>query len=202
MGDTACANPTWRVLPYSLITEKPVTCKWKKELKGWLDASLKSTETRDELSTTCNPKVMSRCLSVPDATSLHHCLQNHRQYCTILSWIQALDTKRPVASLGKRDLLGSMQVLATPSSTVNKTKNLEPYNRNHISFSCLFLRQWCRDVASGTDRHLDITSGLQVAQSSSLVSVLFSHPYISYFHLLVNGFSVTCMPPFLSKWQI
>ena len=34
----------------------------------------KSTETRKELSTTCNPKVMSRCLSAPDATSLHHCL--------------------------------------------------------------------------------------------------------------------------------
>ena len=32
-------------------------------------------------------------------------------------------------------------------------------------------------------------------ESSSLVSVLFreaiSHPYISFFHLLVNGFSVT-----------
>ena len=30
-------------------------------------------------------KVMSRCLSAPDATSLHHCLHNHRQYFTILS---------------------------------------------------------------------------------------------------------------------
>ena len=48
-------------------------------------ARVKSTETRDELSTTCNPKVMSRCLSAPDATSLHHCLQNHRQHYTILS---------------------------------------------------------------------------------------------------------------------
>ena len=28
----------------------------------------KSTETRDELSTTCNPKVMSRCLSALDAS--------------------------------------------------------------------------------------------------------------------------------------
>ena len=27
-------------------------------------------ETRDELSNTCNSKVMSRCLSAPDATSL------------------------------------------------------------------------------------------------------------------------------------
>ena len=45
---------------------------------------LKSTETRDELSTTCNPKIMSRCLSAPDATSLHHCLQNHHQYFNIL----------------------------------------------------------------------------------------------------------------------
>ena len=30
-----------------------------------------------------------------------------------------------------------------------------------------------RDVASGADRHLDITFGLQVVESSSLVSVLF-----------------------------
>ena len=50
----------------------------------------------------------------------------------------------------------------------------------------------CRDVASAIDRHLDITFGLQVVDSSSLVSILFreafSHPYISFFHLLVNGF--------------
>ena len=35
----------------------------------------------------------------------------------------------------------------------------------------------------------------QIVESSSLVSALFreaiSHPYISFFHLLVNGFSVT-----------
>ena len=69
---------------------------------------------------------------------------------------------RPVASFGKMDLLGichsflsrkcsffqlhggmvsHMQVLATPSSTVNNTKNFDPYHRNHISFSCLLLRQ-------------------------------------------------------------
>ena len=51
-------------------------------------------------------------------------------------------------------------------------------------------------MASGTDRHLDITFGLQVVESSSLVSILFReafrHPYFSFFHLLVNGFSVTC----------
>ena len=37
----------------------------------------------------------------------------------------------------------------------------------------------------------------RVIESSSLVPVLFrevfSHPYISLFHLLVNGFSVTCV---------
>ena len=42
------------------------------------------------------------------------------------------------------------------------------------------------DVASGADRHLDITFGLQVV----LFREMFSHPYISFFHLLVNGFSV------------
>ena len=36
------------------------------EMNGSLNASLKSTETREELSTNCNPKVMSRCLSAPD----------------------------------------------------------------------------------------------------------------------------------------
>ena len=56
------------------------------------------------------------------------------------------------------------------------------------------------DVASGTDTHLDITFGLQAVESSSLVSVLFreafSHHYISFFHLLVNGFSVTSFRTF------
>ena len=41
-----------------------------------------------------------------------------------------------------------------------------------------------------------------LAACSSLVSVLFreaiSHPYISFFHLLVNGFSVTCFRTFFS----
>ena len=50
-------------------------------------------------------------------------------------------------------------------------------------------------IEHGADRHLDITFGLQVVESSSLVSVLFrvvfSHPYISIFHLLVDVFCVT-----------
>ena len=41
---------------------------------------------------------------------------------------------------------------------------------------------------------------LQIVESSSLVSILFreviSHPYISFFHLLVNGFSVTSFRTF------
>ena len=45
-----------------------------------------------------------------------------------------------------------------------------------------------QDVASGADRHLDITFGLQVVESSSIVSVLFRKhlaipSYISFFHL-------------------
>ena len=28
---------------------------------------------------------------------------------------------------------------------------------------------------------------------------VFSHPYISFFHLLVNGFSVTCFRTFLAN---
>ena len=41
----------------------------------------------------------------------------------------------------------------------------------------------------------------QIVESSSLVSVRFreaiSHPYITFFHLLVNGFSVTSFRTFL-----
>ena len=56
-------------------------------MEVWLNASLKSTETMDELSTTCNLKKLC---------------QDARQ------GIQALDTKRPVASLAKGDLLDNM----------------------------------------------------------------------------------------------
>ena len=92
-------------------------------------------------------------------------------------------------------IIRHMLILATPSSTVNNTKYWDPYHWNRISFSCLFFRQWWRDVASGADRHLDITFGLHLVESSSHVSVLFreafNHPYISFFHLLVTVFSFT-----------
>ena len=54
----------------------------------------------------------------------------------------------------------------------------------------------CRDVASGilTEQKLISDCRYRVIENSSLVPVLFrevfSHPYISFFHLLVNGFSV------------
>ena len=73
--------------------------------------------------------------------------------------------------------------------------NTHPIDRSlplkTFSFSCLFLRQRCRDVASGIDS-TEIYFRLQiwVIESSSLVSILFievfSHPYISFIHLLVN----------------
>ena len=48
------------------------------------------------------------------------------------------------------------------------------------------------DVASGADWHLDI--GLQVVEAHPLFSVLFrealNYPYISFFHLVINVFSV------------
>ena len=41
---------------------------------------------------------------------------------------------------------------------------------------------------------------MQVVESSSLVSIhfreAFSHPYVSFFHLLVNGFSITSFRTF------
>ena len=54
------------------------------------------------------------------------------------------------------------------------------------------------DVASGilTEQKFISDCRYRVIESSSLVPVLFrevfSHPYISLFHLLANGFSVTC----------
>ena len=52
-----------------------------------------------------------------------------------------------------------------------------------------------KGVASGADRRLDINFGLQVVESSSLVTILFreafNHPYIPFSHSLVNGFFVT-----------
>ena len=82
----------------------------------------KNMETRDVLQLPV----------ISDASFLHLCLQNHHQY---FSLIQALDTKRPVASLAKSKFSASaswgmvshMQVLATPSSTVQNTKYLDPY---------------------------------------------------------------------------
>ena len=53
------------------------------------------------------------------------------------------------------------------------------------------------NVASGADRQFDITFGLQVVESSSLVCILFRETFNhSYFHLLVNGFAVTCFRTF------
>ena len=55
------------------------------------------------------------------------------------------------------------------------------------------------DLASGIDRHPDRTEiyfRLQIQDNrkhitcSGLFKEVFSHPYISFFHLLVNGFSV------------
>ena len=44
----------------------------------------------------------------------------------------------------------------------------------------------------------------QIVESSSLVSVLFreaiSHPYIPFFHLIVNGFSVTCIYIYIREY--
>ena len=124
--------------------------KWKKKMWAWLNASLKSTETRDELSITYNLKVTSRCLSAPDATSLNHCLPKPRQYYTILSWIQALDTKAPIQPISflsskcsaSAASWGNGQSYTSISHSLQQWITLNTWiltNRNHISFSCLFL---------------------------------------------------------------
>ena len=70
---------------------------------------------------------------------------------------------------------------------------MNPLPLKTFSFSCLFLRQWCRDVASAIDRHgteIYFRLQIQVINSSSLVSILFrevfSHP-ISFFHIQHNS---------------
>ena len=67
-----------------------------------------------------------------------------------------------------------------------------PLELKEFNFSYLFLRQ--------TEQKLISDCRYRVIESSSLVPVLFrevfSHPYISLFHLLVNGFSVTCFRTF------
>ena len=54
-----------------------------------------------------------------------------------------------------------------------------------------------------TEQKLISDCRYRVIESSSLVPILFgevfSHPYISFFHLLVNGFSVTCFRTFLAN---
>ena len=68
-----------------------------------------------------------------------------------------------------------------------------------IQYWWWFWRQWCRDLHQAltgilTEQKLISDCRYRVIKSTSLVPVLFrevfSHPYISFFHLLVNGFSV------------
>ena len=87
-------------------------------------------------------------------------------------------------------MVNHMQVLNTHFSIVHITKYLDLYLWNHTSCSCLFLRQWCRDVASGADRHLDIwiAGSLRSLLVSLLFREAFSHPYISSFSFTSKWF--------------
>ena len=93
---------------------------------------------------------------MPDAYIPTSCLQNHHQYCTILSWIHALDT---VANMEKGVckvympspfytvsvlfqqcgfVVSHMQVLATPLLSVH-TPFPGSLPLKAFSFSCLFV---------------------------------------------------------------
>ena len=94
----------------------------KKRDVGMSKCFSKKYGTRDKLSTTCNPKIKSRChLSVPNATSLHHCLQNHCQYCTRrpLACPSPLYPASVVLFQLHGGIVSHMQVLPTPSSILN-----------------------------------------------------------------------------------
>ena len=69
------------------------------------------------------------------------------------------------------------------------------------------------DVASGADRHLDITFGLQVVESSSLVSILFREvltiptspfPFTSrwFFRYLFPYFFIADPLPAFNWWAV
>ena len=119
-------------------------------------------ETRNELSTTCNPKVMSRCLSAPDATSLYHCFQNHRQYSVI----------RHKEACSQPIFL----VLAAFLEAVMYGCSIRCWQASRYNF-------W-------------IAGSWKLIPISVLFREAFSHPYISFFHLLVNSFSVTSFRTF------
>ena len=63
----------------------------------------------------------------------------------------------------------------------------------------------CRDVLSVVERHLDITFELHEFDSSPLVSVLiskvFNHPYIYFFHSLENVFLLKYITSFLFQFR-
>ena len=90
-------------------------------------------------------------------------------------------------------MVSHMLVLATPSSTVHNIKYLDPYHWNHKNLAAW---SWGSDVG--------ITIPVSVLFRES-----FSHPYISFFHLLINGFSVTSFRidfvdplPSLYRWAV
>ena len=66
--------------------KKTFTSKMKRGDLGTVDRFSKKYGNKGRAFNTCTPKVKSRCLSVSDAISLHHSLQNHHQYFTFL-WL-------------------------------------------------------------------------------------------------------------------
>ena len=86
------------------------------------------------------PAIQKLCQDACQHLILHPCLKNHHHYFTILSSIEALDTKRPVVSPSPfypasvvlfqlhGGMVSHMQVIPTPSSTVLNTKYLDPYH--------------------------------------------------------------------------
>ena len=88
------------------VTEKPFTSKYKKEMQGWLNASLKSTKTRDELDELQLPAIL--CQDACQRLMLHPYITDSRTIINIvLSYVEFRHwTLRPVASLVKGGLLG------------------------------------------------------------------------------------------------
>ena len=96
-----------------------------------------------------------------------------------------------------------MEVLPTILLSVHNiiilnTDYAGPLQLKEFSFSYLFLRQALTGIL--TEQKFISDCRYRVIENSSLVPVLFrevfSHPYISLFHLLVNGLSVTCFRTF------
>ena len=72
---------------------------------------LKCTKTREVLSTTCNPNVISKCLSAPDATSLLSQKQAAKTNAVSVVMIHVFSTRKMVLVILQADPSNKSNIL-------------------------------------------------------------------------------------------